>query len=511
MVQTEIEFGQLESGRISGDVMNTNAAAIPRPTLVIARDGKPIAWTVGEDGRYEMNLPVGDYDVYATAVAHAQSATKTVSVTNGSNTRVDFDDVRAPGNIAVSVVHGAQGQPLDARITIEKGQTPLIGYFGKKTYFTELHDIGQWRDTIAPGEYGLRISAGGGFTSAAESIDVVVDSGQSTTVQVDVDVVAEPRERGWYSADLHHHSDVLDGFTEAEFVMRSELAAGVDLTFLSDHDSVVNNKQMQALSESRGLHFIAGTELSPSWGHFNAYPLRDDADVGIDTGQATVQEVFSEARRMGADVIAVNHSYSEYGYFRNHEDDSVPGGFDAGFDLVEIGPRLDSDGKLVKNPQAIERVWGMWNDGTTAYLAAGSDVHDVWSFESARARSYVRVDGDLTVENFIAALESGNAYASQGPLVYPEILFGTEIRQPAGELLTLKYSLQSVAGLQSVKLIERGVKIKELALDAARGEVAIEFPVHPQRNTWYSLVVEDVNSKVAYTNPVWVKVQGESQ
>ena len=105
----------------------------------------------------------------------------------------------------------------------------------------------------------------------------------------------------------------------------------------------------------------------------------------------------------------------------------------------------------------------------------------------------------------------GNAYASQGPLVYPEILFGSEVLQPAGEAMTLKYTLQSVAGLQSVKLIERGVEIDSRAFDSVRAEVPVEFTVRPKKNTWYSLVIEDVNSKVAYTNPVWVTVEGESR
>jgi len=30
--------------------------------------------------------------------------------------------------------------------------------------------------------------------------------------------------------------------------------------------------------------------------------------------------------------------------------------------------------------------------------------------------------------------------------------------------------------------------------------------VRPEADTWYSLVVEDMNGKFAYTNPVWVIV-----
>lgn len=511
MVQTEIEFGDLAYGSIGGGVADTDGNSIVQPTVVVAADGKPLAWSVGENGRYQMNLPVGEYEIYATAPAYAQSATKKIQIEDGSDLQIEFDDVAPPGNLKIDVRDANSKDALDARISIEEGQTPLIGYFGKKVYFTELQDIGHFDQAMAPGNYVLKVASGGGFTSAAKRLNVVVESAQITSEQIDIDTLAKPREQNWYNADLHHHSDVLDGFTPADYVMRSQLAAGVDITFLSDHDSVVNNREMRSLSASRGLHFIAGTELSPSWGHFNAYPLDDDKQVEIDTGQATVQEVFGEARRLGADVIAVNHGYSDYGYFHNHDNQSVPGDYDAGFDLVEIGPRVGNDGKMVRNTQTIQRVWNLWNDGQTAYLAAGSDVHDVWNFESAGARSFVSINGDLTVESFMAALDAGHTYASQGPLVYPEILFGSEVLQPAGEAMTLKYTLQSVAGLQSVKLIERGTEIDSLTFDGISDEMPVEFTVRPKQNTWYSLVIEDVNSNVAYTNPVWVTVEGESR
>ncbi len=63
---------------------------------------------------------------------------------------------------------------------------------------------------------------------------------------------------------MHHHSDVLDGFTPPAEVFRSELAAGLDIAFLSDHDATRNNREMDRLASLCGLPFIAGTELSPS-------------------------------------------------------------------------------------------------------------------------------------------------------------------------------------------------------------------------------------------------------
>ncbi len=424
-----------------------------------------------------------------------------MSIARDSDTQLDFDDVRAPGILHIEVSDNESGRPLDARINIEKGDEALIGYFGRNTFFTELDRKGKATVSIPPGDYVFKVAAGGGFTSLPQLVDMTIETGQSHALKADIAEAARPRERGWYNADLHHHSDVLDGFTEPEYVMRSLLAAGVDITFLSDHDSIINNGQLRVLSEARDMQFIAGTEMSPSWAHFNVYPLDDGKDIDIDTGMATVQEIFSAARGMGADVIEVNHPYSEYGFFQSLETDSVPGGFDAGFDLVEIEALSTS-----RNSRTLERVWSMWNEGQKAYLAGGSDVHDVWLEESGAARTYAYVDGELSVEKFVLALKAGHAFATQGPLVYPEILFGSEVQHVAGEELVLNYAVEAVSGLRQVQLVERGEVIETRELGGS-GPFSIEFSVSPDQDSWYSLVVEDNNENFAYTNPVWVLVR----
>jgi hypothetical protein len=507
LVQTEIEFLQMESGQVAGRITSGDGEPVARPAVVVLKNGRTYTWTVGRDGGYEINLPSGNYDIFATAPGYAQSRSRQVTVSKDSRSNMDFNDVRPPGTLKIQVSNHYTGQPLDARISVQSGYKPLIGYHGKNTFFTELDTMGETEVSIAPGNYVFEISAGGGFTSTPQTLEIVVNSGETHALKASIPVTSMPQEHGWYSADLHHHSDVLDGFTQASFVLRSELAAGIDIAFLSDHDSVVNNNEMQILSNLRGMFFIAGTELSPSWAHFNAYPLDDGKTMDIDTGQASVQEIFAAARRMGADIIEVNHPYSEYGYFHSLElrtpggeetSGVVPGGYDSGFDLVEITPE--------DNTHTIKRVWQLWNDGHKVYLAAGSDVHNVWFEESGSARTYVHIDGELSIEKFVESLKAGHAFASQGPLVYPHIIFGTEVQHKVDTMLALEYRVTAVSGLRSVQLIERGQQIEARTFEATVRPVQVDFSVRPEVDTWYSLVIEDVNGRIAYTNPVWVMV-----
>ncbi len=505
LVAADIAFRDLPAGRIRGSVKTAAGKAVDKPAVVVSAGGFPYAWALGENGRYEIELPAGEYELYATAAGHAPGAPQPVTLGAGETRVLDFADVRPPGRLELRVRGGDGRRPLDARVTIREGYRPLVGYFGRTTFFTELEPVGRLAVEIPPGDYAFELSAGGGFTSLPRRIETRVRAGRKRSLDVAIEELARPRDAGWYGADLHHHSDVLDGFTEPEFVLRSELAAGVDVAFLSDHDSVVNNARMRDLAAARGRPFIAGTEFSSSWGHFNGYPLHEDARVQVDTGTATVQQVFAEARRMGAEVIEVNHPYSTYGYFESHEAGTVPGGYDAGFDLVEIEPLVFDE----RNAKTLERVWQLWNEGRRVYLAAGSDVHDVWAFESGSARTYVHVEGELTVERFVAALKAGHAYATQGPLVFPEQLFGTELELAAGTGLDLGYRVQAVNGLALVRLIERGREVGVRNFEGEQGPVRIAFTVEPAEDTWYSLAVEDGQGRRAYTNPVWVNVEDQ--
>ena len=500
LVRAEIEFAGLPSGRIAGSVRGSDGLQIARPAVVASRNDAPYAWTMGSDGAYEFELPVGDYLIYATAQGYAPGESRRVSITAGSDTRLDFADVQPPGKVQFRVADKESGKPLDARIDITRGNKALIGFFGKNTLFTELDTVGEVTAIMPPGSYEFAVSAAGGFTSVPQLIETTVKSGATSELCAAIAVLARPQQQGWYSADLHHHSDVLDGFTDPEHVLRSELAAGVDITFLSDHDSVINNRAMQTLSAARGVQFMPGTEMSPSWAHFNAYPVDDGKAIDIDTGQASVQEIFAAARRMGADVIEANHPYNAYGYFTALENNAVPGGYAAGFDLVEIVSGAHDD-----NRKTLARVWQMWNEGKRAYLAGGSDVHDVWLEASGSARTYVHVDGALSIDKFVAALKAGHAYASQGPLVFPEIVFGSEIAHAAGTELVLAYTVQAVSGLRSVQLIERGNELQTRNFAGENGAIALQFSVRPEADTWYSLVIEDLLGRFAYSNPVWVQ------
>jgi Carboxypeptidase regulatory-like domain len=502
VVAEEIARRKLPAGELAGQVAGGDGRPVAAPVVVIEKSGQPYAWTVGDAaGRYRMALPAGDYTAYATAKGYSETARTAEVIAPGATLTRDFGDLRPPGSLRLSVTDQASGAPLDARIAIEQGQKPVVEYLGRKVFFTELDARGVAEIKLAPGDYVLSVAHGLNVLAAPVTVKATVASGATETRAVAITSLADPRRRGWYAADLHHHADQAEAVTPAPDLARSQLAAGLDLLFVSDHDSTVNHRTLRAIADRRGMPFIPSVEISTSWAHFNAYPVKLGEPLAIDTGATTIDGVIAEAHRLGAEVLQVNHPLIPYGYFASLDRGVAPGGFNPGFDLIEINSDNRGD-----DDKVLARAWAFWNAGQRHYLSGGSDTHDVWNQLSGAVRTYAHPDGPVTALSFARALKAGHAYVTYGPLIFPDRMFGETVRVKSGEAFHLGFDLKAVSGLKSVALVSRGVTVKTVDLAARGRETHISFPLTADGAAWYALMVEDRAGARAYTDPIWVEV-----
>lgn len=500
VVAEEIARRQLPAASIHGRVTSTTGRALTQPVVVVQKDGKPYAWALGHAGTYRLALPAGAYTLYATGPGYSRSAVAAITLAAGGDERRDFGNLAGPGRVDVRVSDARSGAPLDARLVIREGDRPVVQFLGRTTFFTELAHEGHADIALAPGKYEFSVSAGGGFLAADATARLTVASGEVSAAQVGIGPRFDPPARGWYAADLHHHADQAEAVTPARELARSQLAAGLDVLFVSDHDSTANTGLLQQIAATRGVPFIAGIELSPSWGHFNAYPLRPGAKLAIDPGTASVDMILKEARREGALVVQVNHPFIPYGYFTSVAAGVVPGGFNPGFDLIEINASAPND-----DPKVLARIWSLWSAGQRYYLSGGSDTHDVWNEASGRVRTYAHPEGRVDARSFAEALKAGHSYVTHGPLIFPAVMFGSQLPYDPSRPATLGFDLASVAGLHEAQLVSGGAILSTRTFAEAPRTTHVDFEVHAQRGTWYALIVTDQGGQKAYTNPIWVE------
>lgn len=501
-------------GRVRGSARTADGQDVDQPVVIFEKaspDGQDMlyAWAVGENGTYDIPLQPGEYVVHAAAKGYSLTPRQNVVVKQGKEVAVDFENMEKGGSVTVTVVDKATQQPVDARIEVVEGPEMLVEFVGAKTFFTELDAPGTATFVLPQGKYALSLGRGAGFTSRAEQVELEVASGGQHMVMQAMEQLVDLPQSGWYAADLHHHSDILDGVTPPEMLVRSQLASGLDMVFVSDHDSIANNQRIADLARSRNVPFIPSIEVSPNWGHINVLPLAlDGTDPDIDPS-GTASSILAKARELDA-LTMINHPYITYGYFHSEEKDMVPGGWDPDFDLVEINGAISTK----DNHKALERIWAFWSNNEKYYLAGGSDVHDVWQYPSGNIRTIARVRGDFSLEKYYQALKQGNSYASYGPLVYPEHDFGQTVQAEEGNF-EFKAKLASVLGIAKATLVTKGTTFNEDGeLEGFAHQQSFEgsdqenlaVALSPEQDAWYALIVEDVDGNWAMTNPIWVEV-----
>jgi hypothetical protein len=91
-----------------------------------------------------------------------------------------------------------------------------------------------------------------------------------------------------------------------------------------------------------------------------------------------------------------------------------------------------------------------------------------------------------------------------GPLIFPSVMFGDELKVNPDEPFALGFDLKSVAGLKQAELIGGGAVLKTETFADAPREVRVDFPLTTHNATWYALIVSDSQGHKAYSDPIWV-------
>ncbi len=500
-------------GTLAGSVTPASDTFPEPPIVIVEKDGETFTWAVAEGGLFSFDLPAGDYDVYAVAMDYSPTAKVALTITEDATTTQDFAGLEPMSTLTVKVKKAGTTTPIDARIRVSGGIAPVVGFLGKSVFFTDLDKIGTAAFKVAAGDITLNVTSGDKFTSKAAVRDVTILEGADKTINVAVETLFNPRAIRWFSADLHHHSNILDGVTPPRDLVQSQLAARLDFTLVSDHDSIANNVAVRDLSRTRAVPFISANEVSPIWAHFVTYRVNLLTPVLVDPA-GTAQEIFDQAHAAGQ-TISIAHPYIAYGYFTAADKDAIPGGYSEDFDLVELqSTRVTAKGTS-PDERTLARVFELWtgaltNQNPKYYLTGGYDVHDVWAHVSGGTRTYAKIPLDLNVnqKNFMAAVKAGRAYVTTGPLMRPySFNFGDTIAvKKSDPRVSFDIRGQAAYGLKKIQVVRNGTVIRSLEIgDDTVGERVV-FSIKNVEKSWYCFIVEDVNGDRAISNPVWTRM-----
>lgn len=257
------------------------------------------------EGEGRARLPAGAYTATWWGRDDADSVTE-FTVPAGDDVALDTPDVGLL-RLWIEAIDGGDPVPSPARVDI-------FGPVGR----LEFVERGTRAVALPPGTYTLVVSRGEEFSLATVE-DVVVPAGDEVTAMATVR--RQMDTTGWVSGDFHQHQRrSIDSVVPNTDRVASNLGAGVDFMAPSDHDAVEDfGRIVDEMDVDDLLHAVRGSEISPAWGHMNAFPLPYDSALqrfgavplsrleDRTPTRLSVPELIDTARELGARVVQINH------------------------------------------------------------------------------------------------------------------------------------------------------------------------------------------------------------
>ena len=395
-------------------------------------DGENAAGVVVPDsaGEFSIELPYGTYALTASGPGRVDSPPVAATVAAGESTPavVALDP---PGLFEYTVVDGTGGL------------TP------SKLFFQPGHDAGReagitrrvWSvsgtgsERVLPGAY--TVTASRGFEYEIDRQNVTITAGEITTF--DAQIVRSVDTTGYMTGDFHIHSQFsIDSQVLAQTRVRELVSAGIEMPVFTDHDTASNYTPYVAeLGLGDYIHPIAGTEVSPYYGHFNSWPMTPPSDApdyyGVplaeyDTDHVAVRayqhpDMWDIARdRFGAQIIQINHPRAGSAAWFDHV------GYDPAVGVSSVDPerwRDDFDVIEVFNSGGdhegtLEDWFSFLDQGLTYTMTGNSDSHTTTS-ELGNPRNVFAMPtddpGEADTQDLIDSILAHKNVVSIGPFI----------------------------------------------------------------------------------------------
>ena len=539
-----------------------------------ARDGRRVVyasyqgrqwhqlWLMTADGENPFQLTYGDFDATyprwapdGRRIAYISNQTGNTSlwvveVPGGARRRVVAATRRylhPTGRLELRVRDGATGREVPARVSVTgpdgrafapddawRHADDGVDHTERRFEYSYFHTPGRSVLTVPMGDVAIEVTRGPEYRVSRRVVRI--SAGSAASVEIRLERLDDLAARGWWSGDLHVHMNY-GGHYRADPARLRAMAEAEDLHLV---ENLIVNKEgrMPDIAYFTGKPDPASTprtlilhdqEFHTSlWGHIGLLGLRDHILVPgyaayAGTAAASLYpinaDVMAEARKQGAltgyvhpgDVLADT----------TKPDETAPYGIP-----VEAALGFVDYMELVSFSEHVSTafVWyRLLNCGFRIPAAAGTDA--MTNFASLRGpvgmnRVYVKLDGPLDRDRFMAALKAGRTFATNGPLV--ELTLdgkeaGDEIWLPAGGgTLRLRARLRSFVPVERLELVGRDGVAARFALGGDSTSAAVDTTITVARSGWYTLRAWSTHSRhpvldiypFATTSPIYVTVGG---
>jgi hypothetical protein len=404
----------------------------------------------------------------------------------------------AAGTLKVKVLDEA-GKPLPARVHLRDAEGRYLFVEGQSTRQRAVYKgtkpvCGDWFYTdgsfsieVGPGETQIDIAHGPAYATAHDAIPIV--AGRTTEKTYTLRRLIDPLALGWYSADEHLHQMPDSALMLAEDLNLAAVpvCGGVDLSYLP-------RQKLTQLPDAN--HLLVSDVPAVEWDCFlwnlpkplemqfgkNPWPQEDfatsDRPSARDLRTSLVVRtpfLIEQMHAAGVTTIAYMHDPPRMAYYPLY----VANGWIDVYGVLENGYcGIANRGTEADFWQSLDREgtngnFGVWyrflNCGYRLPASAGTDNvgmgMGVWKGYN---RVYAKLDGPLTVENWLKALKRGRTFVTNRPLLFVTV----DGKEPGAELavksatpLNVDIRAVSATPISRIDVVYQGRVLKQIDVD----------------------------------------------
>ncbi len=434
------------------------------------------------------------------------------------------------GHVEMSLIDGASGEPTPVRLGLydATGRMPLPsddalivnfyddevrqiflrgGTFGLSQPWPAdnrhvFYADGRYRAEVAAGTYHLVVSKGPEYRIIERQLKVEV--GRELELEVVIPRWDDMPARNWYSGDVHIH------------VARPDKSGDDRISaYLRAEDVHVSNTL--EMNNPAAVHFA-----QYAWGIDGQHLVGDHVVVPGIEGPRTAQR----GHTISLNILEPLHRPEQYFLYHEVFEDYAQQGGVSGYAHVgqeefngSWGLALDVPFGLVDFVEILQggslytELWYEFlNLGYQLTPVAGSDFP--YYDQAGAVRSYARVEGEFTPQAWYGALEKGNTFVTNGPMLTFEINgqgMGSAMSAGRGDVLNIEATARinpDIDELDRLELVAHGDVVASVSTSDSEGTLTLRHQLTAQTGAWLAVRAYGKAQALAHSSPVYVEVDG---
>ena len=459
------------------------------------------------------------------------------------------------GKVSVTVHEHGTENPLPCRAWVSIGDERLFNPATKScTSYAKDRSFscdGQFVIEVPAGKTVIHVERGKEYWPVDK--EIVVESNQTSKVEITLKRWINMCEEGWYSSDIHCHFGLDDLRILKQLALADDVnfepiltlwnhqspappggiwpdwPSGSSINADATHIVTLRNQEIERIGgdefESVGALLMFGltkpVKMPPRG---SRYPC--DAVLGRIARETSPRCIIDTDKPIwGENVVgvalglfdSVQVCHNHYHRQATLQAGRVGWGM-AGADIEEQQKDWNQDELFHRTNSTYYR---FLNCGFKL-AATGGSAMGVMAVPLGYGRTYAKLDGPLTEASYLDAIRAGRTFATNGPvliLTADDLVSGAEIQYSTAqsEPIRIKAELRSIQRIDLLELIYNGRVIKRLNMENKVPSPVLEesavMELKPLRSGWIAaravFTSPDGHLRQAHTSPVYVTVDGK--